>query len=293
MDTFHVPRLEDKAWAEPIVKKSGAVSCDAAFGTIYIWRKVYSTRICHFKDYLLTAYLFDKGNVYFDYPVGSGDISKAIKFMNEYANKIDRKPFFSVSGLKQCEEFKQLFPNYVCKELRDNYEYIYLSESLASLKGRKLHSKRNHLNNFKSKYNYSYEEINENNYKDALYVARQWCLQHTAMDRSDDENEDCAIKEAFKYYKELKFKGGLLKVDDLPVAMTLGEAITDECFVVHFEKALNTVDNAYTAINNMFSQTLTQYKYINREEDLGIEGLRKAKLSYRPEILLEKFTFFK
>lgn len=293
MDTFHVPRIKDRDWAEIIAKSSDVISCDAAFGTIYIWRKTYDTRICHFKNYLLTAYLFDEGNVYFDYPVGTGDISQAIKFMNEYADEINRKPFFSVSGLKQCDEFKSLLPNYTCTDLRDSYEYIYLSESLAALNGRKLHGKRNHLNNFKSKYNYSYEEINENNYKDALYVVKQWCLQHTAIDDSDDENENCAIKEAFKYYKELKLKGGVLKVDNFPVAMTLGEAITDECFVVHFEKALNTVDNAYTAINNMFSQTLTQYKYINREEDLGIDGLRKAKLSYRPEILLEKFTFSK
>lgn len=292
MDTFHVPKLEDRDWVRPIVKASGAISCDAAFGTIYIWRKAYCTRICHFEDYLLTAYLFDKGNIYYDYPIGTGDISRAIKLMEDYAKKIDRTPFFSASGLKQCREMKRLLPNYTCKELRDNYEYVYLSESLAMLKGRKLHGKRNHLNNFKSKYSYSYEELDKHNFNDALYVVKKWYLQHTS-DEEDNEYEAFAINEAFKYYKELKFKGGLLKVDNLPVAMTLGEAVTDNCFVVHFEKALNTVDNAYAAINNMFSQTLTQYKYVNREEDLGIEGLRKAKLSYRPQILLEKFTFFK
>ena len=85
----------------------------------------------------------------------------------------------------------------------------------------------------------------------------------------------------------------ILKIDGKPVAMTLGEPLGNDCFVVHFEKAISGIDGAYATINNFFSETLTDYKYINREEDMGIEGLRKAKLSYKPEILLEKYIFQK
>ena len=94
-------------------------------------------------------------------------------------------------------------------------------------------------------------------------------------------------KNEFEVLKEKLF------MDPKPAVCTMGEEISKDCYVVHFEKAISGVNGAYTAINKLFSATLTKYKYINREEDMGIEGLRKAKLSYKPEILLEKFVFSK
>ena len=105
------------------------------------------------------------------------------------------------------------------------------------------------------------------------------------------DDETCAINMAFRSFEELKLSGGLLRVDGKPVAFTVGEEINPEVYLLHFEKALSGYEGLYAAINHEYAANhLENYRYINREEDLGIEGLRKAKLSYNPAILLEKYS---
>lgn len=293
MDGFHTPQLKDKEWVTDIVSNSSVLNCDAPFGTNYVWSKTYGTQICHYDNFLLTIYNFDDGMLYCDFPIGqAGDIKAAVNYMLKYAAAKGLTPSVTCSGTEQKQQMEQLFGNkFICESIRDNAEYIYLSEDLAFLRGRKLHGKRNHINKFNEVYNWSYEEINPNNYAQALDVAKQWCAAHGVHGKEGLSSESCAIKASFKHYEELGFYGGLLKIDGKAAAMTVGEEINKDCFVVHFEKALDGYDGLYAAINNQFSKRLTKYKYLNREEDMGIEGLRKAKLSYRPAILLEKNSF--
>lgn len=295
MDTFKTPEISDRLWVDEILKGQEVLNCDAPFGTIYVWQREYGTKICHYKDFYIVAHTYDKGKIYFDLPIGNGDVQDALKFMIDYAKKNKLQYAVSASGDKQAEILRNILPlhKYTERTNRDNAEYIYLSENLAYLKGRRYHSKRNHIARFKNKYNYTTELIDENNFSDALMVNDMWCIEHGGHKETGSLSENCAIRRAFRYYGELGFKGMLLKIDGKPVAMTLGEPLGNNCFVVHFEKAINGIDGAYAAINNFFSETLTDYKYINREEDMGIEGLRKAKLSYKPEILLEKYIFQK
>lgn len=294
MNLFKKPELDDRLWVNEIIKNSNVMNCDAPFGTTYIWKDEYDTRICHFKDFYLVAYTFDEGYIYFDFPIGNGDVKEAIDFMIAYAEQNGLKYSISASGNEQAEILRSLLPSdFTVEEYRDNFEYIYHSEKLAYLKGRKYHSKRNHFASFEKSYNYTTEPLCEENFEDALKVNDSWCMERGGHNGTGHISECCAIRTAFKHFNELGFSGMVLKVDGNPVAMTMGEAISDDCYVVHFEKAIGGVNGAYTAINKLFSATLTKHKYINREEDMGIEGLRKAKLSYKPEILLEKFVFSK
>lgn len=294
MIQFKKPELDDRLWVNEIIKNQNVMNCDAPFGTTFIWKDEYGTKICHFKNFYLVAYTFDEGYIYFDYPIGNGDVKEAVEFMIAYAEENNLKYCISASGEEQAENLRKILPDDFKEESkRDNAEYIYLSEKLAYLKGRKYHSKRNHFSTFTKSYNYTTEPLCEDNFEDALKVNDAWCMERGGHNGTGHISECCAIRTAFKYFEELGFSGMLLRVDGEPVAMTMGEEISKECYVVHFEKAISGVNGAYTAINKLFSSTLTDYKYINREEDMGIEGLRKAKLSYKPEILLEKFVFSK
>lgn len=294
MNVFKKPELDDRLWVNEIIKNSNVMNCDAPFGTTYIWKEEYGTRICHFKGFYLVAYTFDEGYIYFDFPIGDGDVKEAVDFMIAYAEQNELEYSISASGNEQAEVLRSILPDaFTEEEYRDNYEYIYLSEKLAYLKGRKYHSKRNHFTGFEKSYNYTTEPLCKENFEDALKVNDAWCIEHGGHNDSGHISECCAIRTAFRHFDELGFSGMLLRVDGKPVAMTMGEEISQDCYVVHFEKAVGGVNGAYTAINRLFSATLTRYKYLNREEDMGIEGLRKAKLSYKPEILLEKIVFSK
>ena len=127
------------------------------------------------------------------------------------------------------------------------------------------------------------------NLEDCRQVARAWCLAHGCGGGLKDEN--CAIGKALDHFEALAFVGGLIRIDGKAVAFTAGEAINDQVFDVHFEKALDGYDGLYPAINQAFAEhALSGYRWINREEDMGLEGLRRAKASYYPAEVLEKFT---
>ena len=162
-------------------------------------------------------------------------------------------------------------------------------EKLASLKGRKYHSKKNHFNSFKNNCDFIYEEINEKNISECINFAKEWY--------EANELETALLKEqkvlncAFENYFKLNLIGALIKINEKVVAFCIGEKMYKEnIFCTHFEKASFDFQKAYTAINKLFSEfTINNFEFVNREDDAGNEGLRKAKLSYYPEFILEKY----
>lgn len=295
MDIFHIPTLDDKEWMQEILKETNAMCSAVTFGSSYVWQEEYATQICQYKNFLLTSYVAEDNDniVNFTFPVGKGDEKEAIEFMFSLAKEKGLTPTITCMGQEQADIMESLFPNsFKTDNKRDIAEYIYLSEDLAFLKGRKFHGKRNHLKRFKETYDWSYEAITDKNLDDAVYVAKEWCIAHGCKKGDAFAGERCALKKTFEHFNEIGMKGGLLRVDNKPVAMAIGEEVSPNCFVIHFEKAVDGIQGGFTAINNLFALELSEkYKYINREEDLGIEGMRKAKLSYRPTILLEKIVF--
>lgn len=171
-----------------------------------------------------------------------------------------------------------------------NADYIYLRERLVSLSGKSLQSKRNHINKFEKLYpNYSYEPMTKANSAECLAVEQEWLLSHGTEEGEDKEQE--VIQRLFDHFDELGLSGGILRVDGRVVAFTLGSPINETTFGVHIEKADRDYEGSYTMINKLFASTIPeQYVYVNREEDLGLEGLRKAKLSYKPETILQKIA---
>ena len=160
-------------------------------------------------------------------------------------------------------------------------EYIYDANSLLTLSGKKLHTKRNHVNTFKNTYNYRTEKIDSHNLAEAADFVYAHC---------NSDEESVAMHRFFDAYLSLNVVGMLLYVDNQLVAVTAGEFINDETALIHLEKADTDFSGAYAAVNQLFIENyFATAKYVNREEDMGIEGLRRAKMSYRPSFLLEKY----
>lgn len=284
---FRIPELSDIQWAAPILRQSGYLGSDGAFGTIYVWRDVYHSMICRYQDFLLRKY----GGMY-AMPLGEGDPSGALEAMRVDAGK--RGEPFVLGGLTReaADCLEGLLPGrFTLEEDRDAADYIYHAEDLIRLAGKKYHGKRNHISKFERLYSWTYEDLGRGNMEDCMALAREWCVQYGCSEENGLDKEACALRETFQHFEELGFAGGMLRVEGKPVAFTIGEEINEQAFVVHFEKALSDYTGSYTMINREFAaRRLSGYRFINREEDLGLEGLRKAKLSYQPAFLLERFT---
>lgn len=264
-------------------------SCLHTFATMFIWGQAKYVKV---NDYFIFLAKYGEKYVYL-FPVGDGDIKEVINLIKEDAR--ERNIPLRIAGLNNddVKTLANLFPeSFDFIKKRDSEDYIYLISDLKNLEGKKFHSKRNHLNKFKRLFpNYSIEEITENNIEKVWDFAENW---YNEKDDEDIIYEKKALRNAFDNYNRLGFSGLILYVDNHIIAFTLGSQTTHDTFDVHFEKASKSFDGAYAAINYFFANHISEkfpyIAYLNREEDMGIEGLRKAKLSYNPVILKERIT---
>jgi hypothetical protein len=172
---------------------------------------------------------------------------------------------------------------------RSWFEYIYNTEDLITLRGKKLQSKRNHINKFKKTYHYEYIRITSDIVPDCLELYSKWCKENGNCNDLSLIDERMSVGRAFADFEQLGLIGGALRVNGTIVAYSYGQPLTADTFGVHAEKSLYEIEGGFTMINQQFVKNeCSKYTYINREEDLGLESLRKAKLSYHPVILLEK-----
>lgn len=288
---FKYPVIEDRKWIQPILSCAGYMGSENAFGTLFIWGSTYHSKICNYKD---TVFLCSGRHTFtYNFPIGHDDLTDALSVL--IADSKERNVPFRMWGMTQKEIalMEQAMPNTFeyCLD-RDGSDYIYNTQDLIELAGRKFHGKRNHLAKFNRTYSFTYEDITPQNLPDCVEVAREWCRANGGCgSESGLSGESCAMRRAFENYDQLHLSGGLIRIDGKPVAFTVGEEINPSVFLLHFEKALNGYDGLYAAINHEFAEHhLGGYQYVNREEDMGIEGLRRAKLSYNPTILLQKYS---
>ncbi|MDD5603353.1 MAG: phosphatidylglycerol lysyltransferase domain-containing protein [Eubacteriales bacterium] len=177
---------------------------------------------------------------------------------------------------------------------RDNSDYLYITENLIHLKGGKYDSKRNHINKFKKLYGeFEYEEIDSSLISDCKEVNEEWCRKIGCEEHKPLYCEKIANFELLDNYEALGVSGAVIKVGGRPQAFTVGEMLNDETAVIHIEKANTDIHGLYTIINKEFCiRSWSDTRYINREQDLGIEGIRKAKLSYHPHRMVDKYSLF-
>ena len=266
-----------------------ALGCEFNFVSGYLWSREYPLRVALYDDTLIKAYYRDDTKIWgYCLPAGK-NVKGAVKAILADAAERGQAPLFCYLSRKERDLLEALFPSqFTFERSYDTQDYIYLTEDLAQLEGKRYHAKRNYIARFYRAYpNASFAPLDDSNRADALRVMELWCAEN-GVD-PDAYGEYAVLCEALAHYQELGIRGAVLYAGSEPVAMTLGSEISDVCFDIIFEKALRGDTGSYAVINNAFAGTLTAYKYINREEDLGIEGLKKSKLSYCPAIIYDRF----
>lgn len=288
---FKTPQLSDKDWVNACLKHANSMNCEYTFGNLFIWADSFQTEICHYKDFFICRWGEGTGRAY-SLPLGEGDFTDAVKQIIADAKENGAVPriYGITSGylVMLQEAFTGCFTYYYDDGFND---YIYKTEKMATLSGKKYHGKRNHITNFKKNNpDWCFEMIDSSNIGECIALHKKWLQDKNDADNEDYAEEYHAVLKAFQHYEALGFVGGLIRVNGEVIAYTIGEPQQNgHCFVSHFEKAPAELQGAYAIINQEFTKScLTGYEYVNREEDLGLEGLRKAKQSYHPEILLEK-----
>lgn len=280
---------QDAAWAAPLMAASGRMGCEYAYATAYMWSRYYEVRIARVGDAVILR--SDGGEVpSFLVPIGV-PLEEGIALLRTYTDA-EGVPL-RIHGID--EEIRNqlcaLYPDQVQFDSNDaDYDYIYRTEDLANLIGNAYHSKKNHINAFSRKYDWQYEPLSNANVEEVKALSYEWCREKGDCQSESLASERCGIHRLLQHREQLSVIGGLIRVEGKAVAFTLGSPINESVFDVHVEKALSQYSGAYAVINREFAKTLTVYPYLNRENDMGVPGLRRAKESYHPAILLKKYT---
>ena len=294
MLSFHPLAIEDKQWIDERVFAFGSRSADFNFGSMFMWDGKYNQLVCDFGRRLVALAHAGETPIY-PFPAGDGELKPVIEEMRLYA-EVNSFPFVIRGvGEEQVTELETLFPGeFEFTEDVEYADYVYSTEKLATLAGKKLHAKRNFINRFEAAHEWRFERLDLRHFPDCARLLENWDEGRRIEDPAGVEEEHRAIFRAFEYYDELKLLGGALYAEDRLIAFTMGEKICADAMDVHFEKAAAGIDGAYPMVNREFARLVTQQMpevaYLNREDDMGYENLRTAKLSYHPEFMVRKFT---
>ena len=291
MIPFKDVTLADRDTITSFTMKSDRRNCDLSFSNLCSWRFLYDTQFAVVDNFLVFKFWAGEQLAYM-MPVGTGDLKAVLWELIEDARKENQH--FCMLGVcsNMRADLEAILPGqFTFTEDRDYADYIYLRSDLSTLKGKKFQAKRNHINRFRNTYpDYEYTPITPDRIQECLDLEAEWCKVNHCDQQEGTGNERRALIYALHNFEALGQTGGILHVNGKIVAFTFGMPINHETFGVHVEKADTSIEGAYAMINYEFANRIPeQYIYINREEDLGLEGLRKAKLSYQPVTILEKY----
>ena len=284
------PEMEDRELLNRYLSYADTRSCEMVFGNIYLWSRFYNTGFAIVEDNLVFG---EVDGVYsYTFPVGPGDKKKTLDALMEHCKENGENFQLHSITKEDFAKLEELYPGrFEIKYDRNYADYVYETEKLAKLSGKKYHSKKNHVNKFMSLYeDWAYEPITKDNVEECFQMILEW-RHENGCDGDEEKNaEICVAQNALRLYDELGFRGGALRVNGKIAACTIGEpGNKKDTLIVHIEKALTEVQGAYTVINQQFAlHEGAAYRYLNREEDLGEDGLRQAKMSYKPVFLIEK-----
>lgn len=287
---FREITIEDKQWITQCLRQSDYRGCEYSFANNMAWRRLQESRIaCYNGFYLCCSFHTEDGIPSFTYPAGEGDHRDVLAQMRRCAEERNKPLRIWNVSPERLAWLQAQFPDaFTVDEGRDNWDYIYHSSDLSTLAGRKYHQKRNFLHRF-AQYGAQFSALTEKDFDDCIAFAARAYNEKLEGDHSAI-SEQFAIDTYFRYFDVLEMEGGVLRADGELVAFAIGEPLASDTFCVHIEKANTAFQGAYAAINQgLASRAAERFAYINREEDLGLEGLRKAKKSYHPAFMQEKY----
>ena len=293
MVQFHRVTIGDKPFVDRFVLAEDSRSADFNFGNIYLWDTAYRQFLTSVDGRLLTKLKYED-LPFFAFPIGTGDVRPAVEAMEEYAAQRGYRMRLRGVTDEHLELLEGAWPGrFTFEEDRDCFDYIYLAEKLATFAGKKLHGKRNFCNRFEKEHSWEFRRLTRELFPTCMEMLGFWQRE---FDVPPDglEEEHGAIIRAFMRWEALGLEGGVLFADGQCVGFTVGEKISSDTFDVHFEKAYASISGAYPMVCREFARQIMsdhpEIVYLNREDDMGHENLRSAKLEYRPEFMLRKYT---
>ncbi len=292
MIEFRHITLDDRESYEKLLKRSSERGCEYSFPNLYMWGRQTMAEVAGCTVFFSQ---FNRRSVY-PFPIGDGDLKTALDAVIHDAEIRGIPCRLTALTAGDVDKLRELYGDrFRIHSDRDSHDYVYLTEALSELKGKKYHRKRGHYKRFIETYpDHNFEVISCENTAEAEALVEKWYAEREASDPDADFcMERHAIKKAFREREELGLVGYALRVNGEICAVTFGSRTREDTVNVHFEKALTSVEGAYAAINQGFAEYVQKNYpgsiYLNREDDVGIEGLRRAKLSYYPHHMIPKW----
>ena len=296
--------LKNRKLFEDYFKKFPPDISEFSFTNLFIWNKYYNYLYLEYKDHLV-IYSRDylekwgrflsgrKDTIFFLPPIGPNPVKIILEiFQNLKDVEFHRVPEPLITNIKEEGDFEAL--NIEILEDRNNWDYVYQKEDLIYLPGNKFRQKRRWLNKFLENYDFNFEVITEGLVEKTLQLQLEWCDANECQCNEDLGEEQVAVNRALENYSDLGICGGIICVDEKCVAYTLGEMLNNGTIVIHIEKAHKEFEGSYQAINNLFLKEFGKNAiYVNREQDLGIEGMRRAKEAYKPIRMVKKSILYR
>ena len=290
--------MESRELLNPYFDLVDYEACEYCFNTLYMWQHLYKTGY-YIGDGFAVIVAEYEGNTFSILPLAKKeDMPRVIKFVIDYFEKEQKKIYFRGITKEVVDYLKENYPDkFDYTEERDLFDYVYDGNSMRELKGRKNVKKRNHINYFLKEYEgrFEYRLLDENDFDACLKLVEEWTSNKEENGQVDEEMEEelIGIKKLFNSFPVIKDKlkiAGIF-IDGKLEAFTMGEYLNPNMALIHIEKANPSIRGLYPYINQQFLvNEFSDVEFVNREEDLGIEGLRKAKLSYHPVKFVEKYT---
>jgi hypothetical protein len=283
--SFKPIRIEDKETITGFTYSGNHLNCDFAFANMYSWSFLYKSEYAIHDQFLFIRFYLEgkvRKRLAYMHPVGNGDLRQAIGHIEKDAETVNQSLLILGITLEEKNRLITLFPDkFTFIKERDYYDYIYLREDLATLAGKKYQAKRNHINKFKKQYDYQYLPVTQEIIPECMKLEQAWYEANT--DEANNENlfhERCSMRFAMEHFDALDLLGGAIIVDKKIIAFAYGSPVNHNIFCVHVEKADVRYNGIYSVISQEFASRIPQqFTYIKREEELGIPGLRKSKLS--------------
>lgn len=296
-------KLEDKALFNSYFHKYPPQTSEFTFTNLYMWRNFYGFNFMEWREHLLlfSRNIFEakkipaSGNkkaLYFFLPIGPNPAEIIVSLFEDLKDvEFYRVPERISENIRNHNKFSSLDIDIM--EDRDNWDYVYEAENLRNLPGNRYRQNRRWLNKFLENYDYEFKILTEKEVELCKKLQLEWCVLRECEDDEGLKEEELAIYDALDNYLALGYQGALICVDDKCVAYTFGEMLNQETMVIHVEKAHMDYEGAYQAINNLFlKNSFKNVIYVNREQDLGVPGLRRAKESYKPIKMVKKSIIY-
>jgi hypothetical protein len=283
--------IQDKLILKDALAQSPPLISEHTFTNLFIWNYYYHFLWCLWDECICIMARPGGKAPYFLPPIGTSHIAERMSDLLLHLKRMEVQPSLQRVPEEIITQHLVGHNHFAITPDRDNSDYVYGTEDLINLEGNKYHGKKNHINKFKKNHSYEYSPLTPELVEQCLALEAQWCdIRHCEL-YPGLAGEERAIYEALTNMNHLDFKGGVILVNGKVEAFALGELLNPETAVIHIEKANPAFEGLYQLINQEFcAHEWAEVPFVNREQDLGEEGLRKAKLSYHPHHLVNKYT---